>query len=151
MCVGLDRGGRRPRGADPAPPPHPAAAPLAAVNALLVLITLLQHTHPALPHYGDGDWDWLRGALSTVDRSYGRALDAALHHIADTHVAHHLFPQIPHFHAVEATAALAPILGPYRAVDGRPVWKALWADWRDCHVVAPAAGASDHGALWFHP
>lgn len=37
----------------------------------LVMITMLQHTHPSLPHYGDAEWDWLRGALATVDRSYG--------------------------------------------------------------------------------
>ena len=36
-------------------------APLLVVNGWLVLITLLQHTHPALPHYDDADWDWLRG------------------------------------------------------------------------------------------
>jgi hypothetical protein len=27
--------------------------------------------HRALPHYEDKEWDWLRGALATVDRSYG--------------------------------------------------------------------------------
>lgn len=37
--------------------------------------------------------DWLRGALSTVDRSYG-IFDYFHHHIADTHVAHHLFSQV---------------------------------------------------------
>lgn len=41
--------------------------------------------HPALPHFAAGEWDWLRGALSTVDRSYG-FLDHFFHHIADTHV-----------------------------------------------------------------
>lgn len=123
--------------------------PLLIVNGWLVLITLLQHTHPALPHYKTADWDWLRGALSTVDRSYGWFLDAAFHHIADTHVAHHLFSQIPHYHAQEATAALKKVLGPYYARDTRPIWKALWSDWRDCHVVAPG-GEGDHGALWFH-
>lgn len=46
-------------------------APLMVVNFYLVLITLLQHTHPSLPHYDDAEWDWLRGALSTVDRDYG--------------------------------------------------------------------------------
>lgn len=68
------------------------------VNAWLVCITLLQHTHLALPHYTDAEWDWLRGALSTVDRSYG-PLDTVFHHIADTHVAHHLFSTMPHYHA----------------------------------------------------
>ena len=43
-------------------------------------------------------WDWLRGALSTVDRSYG-LLDIAFHHIADTHVLHHIVSQIPYYHA----------------------------------------------------
>lgn len=39
-----------------------------------------------------GGRDWLRGALATVDRSYG-ILNYFHHHIADTHVAHHLFSQ----------------------------------------------------------
>jgi omega-6 fatty acid desaturase (delta-12 desaturase) len=33
-----------------------------------VTITFLQHTHPNLPHYEDDEWDWIRGALATVDR-----------------------------------------------------------------------------------
>ena len=59
-----------------------------------VMITLLQHTHLSLPHYDDKEWDWLRGALCTVDRSYGPFLNVMHHHIADTHVAHHLFSQV---------------------------------------------------------
>lgn len=35
--------------------------PYLVVNAWLVTITLLQHTHPALPHYYTESWDWLRG------------------------------------------------------------------------------------------
>ena len=35
--------------------------PYLVVNAWLVTITLLQHTHPALPHYHSESWDWLRG------------------------------------------------------------------------------------------
>lgn len=45
--------------------------PYLVVNHWLVTITYLQHTHPALPHYDSEAWDWLRGALSTIDRSYG--------------------------------------------------------------------------------
>lgn len=37
----------------------------------LVMITFLQHTHINLPHYDDKEWDWLRGALATVDRCAG--------------------------------------------------------------------------------
>ncbi len=72
--------------------------PYLIVNSWLVTITLLQHTHPKLPHYNDKEWDWLRGALCTVDRSFG-FLDFFFHHIADTHVAHHLFSQMPHYNA----------------------------------------------------
>jgi omega-6 fatty acid desaturase (delta-12 desaturase) len=43
-------------------------APLLIVNAWVVLITYLHHTHQALPHYDSSEWDWLRGALATMDR-----------------------------------------------------------------------------------
>lgn len=69
--------------------------PYLLVNHWLVMITLLQHTHPGLPHYVDEEWDWLRGAMCTVDRSFG-VLDTVFHHIADTHVAHHLFSKVSH-------------------------------------------------------
>lgn len=67
--------------------------PYMVVNFWLVLITFLQHTHPALPHYLDAEWDWMRGALSTVDRDYG-FLNVIFHHITDTHVTHHLFSKV---------------------------------------------------------
>ena len=128
--------------------------PYLVVNAWLVTITLLQHTHPALPHYRSESWDWLRGALSTVDRDYGSFLNAAHHHIADTHVLHHLFSQIPHYHAQEATAAIKPILGKYYARDaGRGILRSIWEDFRECAVVSADAGeeAKDgkKAPLWF--
>lgn len=83
--------------------------PYLIVNMWLVMITLLQHTHPSLPHYTDKEWEWLRGALSTVDRSYG-FLDIVFHHIADTHVAHHLFSTMPHYHAQVRTGACEDVL-----------------------------------------
>ena len=43
--------------------------PLLIVNAFLVLITYLQCTHPTLPHYDSSEWDWLRGALATIDHT----------------------------------------------------------------------------------
>jgi hypothetical protein len=181
--------------------------PYLVVNFWLVMITLLQHTHPKLPHYSGKEWDWLRGALATVDRSYG-VLDRVLHHIADTHVGggarsvpprcppcqaapqrsashgraaakaaagppprrrlphspslthsappptpygaqvcHHLFSQMPHYHAQEATEAIKPILGAYYAFDGRPILRAAWEDFAACRYVAPDTKGS--GVLWF--
>ncbi len=123
-------------------------APYLIVNAWLVTITFLQHAHPALPHYAGAEWDWLRGALATVDRSFGRLLDALHHDIANHHVVHHLFSAIPHYNAAEATAALRPLLGAYYVRDGRGVGRALWEDWRACRYVAPDVGSEKPGVLW---
>jgi len=35
------------------------------------------------------------------------------HQDIGTHVIHHLFPQIPHYHLIEATEAAKPVLGQY--------------------------------------
>ena len=75
--------------------------PYLVVNCWLVGYTWLQHTHPAVPHFGDASFTWLRGALSTVDRPYPWIYDALHHHIGTTHVLHHLNFKIPHYHAVE--------------------------------------------------
>ncbi|CAI5486507.1 unnamed protein product [Closterium sp. Naga37s-1] len=112
--------------------------PLLIVNMFLVLITLLQHTHPALPHFDSTEWEWLRGALATVDRDYGY-LNIVHHHIADTHVAHHIFSTMPHYHAEEATRAIKPILKDYYQFDGTPIVKALWREVSQCVCVAPDA------------
>ncbi len=120
--------------------------PYMVVNYWLVMITRLQHTHPDLPHYHTSEWDWLRGALSTCDRSYG-FLDVVFHHIADTHVAHHLFSKMPFYHAEEATNALKPILGPYYKRDDRNVFVALWQDSSSCIYVAP--DVKGEGILWY--
>ncbi|KAH7844800.1 hypothetical protein Vadar_031800 [Vaccinium darrowii] len=122
--------------------------PLLIVNGFLILITWLHHTHPALAHYDSTEWDWFRGALSTVDRDYG-VLNKVLHHITDTHVAHHLFSTIPHYHAEEATKAIRPILGDYYQYDGTPILKAIWRETKECMYVEPEVGGQK-GVLWFN-
>ncbi|KAM0858279.1 hypothetical protein ACQ4PT_047941 [Festuca glaucescens] len=108
--------------------------PLLVVNAWLVRIVYLHHTHQAVPHYDSSEWDWLRGALATVDRDYG-VLNYFFHHIADTHVLHHLFSAMPHYHAMEATKAIRPLLGDYYKFDATPIAKALWRETRECVYV----------------
>ncbi|PKU69147.1 omega-6 fatty acid desaturase, endoplasmic reticulum isozyme 2 [Dendrobium catenatum] len=123
--------------------------PLLIVNAWLVLITFLQHTHPALPHYDSSEWDWLRGALATVDRDYG-FLNRVFHNINDTHVAHHLFSTMPHYHAMEATKAIRPVLGDYYRLDETPVVKALWREASECIYVEPEEGTGKRkGVYWY--
>ena len=108
--------------------------PYLVCNLFLVLITFLQHTDHQLPHYDAEHWDWLRGALATVDRDYG-VLNSVMHHIMDTHVAHHLFSSMPHYHAQEATEAIKGLLGPYYVFDDTPVTSALWTSYTTCTAV----------------
>lgn len=124
--------------------------PLLIVNGFLVLITYLQHTHPSLPHYDSKEWDWLRGALATVDRDYG-VLNKVFHHITDTHVTHHLFSMMPHYHAMEATRAIRPILGQYYRFDPTPFYKAIWREARECVYVEPDHddAAGNKGVFWY--
>ncbi|KAJ3696597.1 hypothetical protein LUZ61_000302 [Rhynchospora tenuis] len=126
--------------------------PLLIVNGWLVLITYLQHTHPALPHYDSSEWDWLRGALATVDRDYG-ILNKVFHNITDTHVAHHLFSTMPHYHAMEATKAIKPILGEYYQFDGTPVFEAMFREVKECVYVEQedgSEGGKTRGVFWYN-
>ncbi|WCJ29167.1 fatty acid desaturase 3 [Euphorbia peplus] len=79
----------------------------------LDFVTYLHHHghEQKLPWYRSKEWTYLRGGLTTVDRDYG--IFNNIHHDIGTHVVHHLFPQIPHYHLVEATKAAKPVLGKY--------------------------------------
>ena len=118
--------------------------PLLIVNAFLVLITFLQHTHPALPHYSEDEWE----SLSTVDRDYG-VLNYVFHHITDTHVVHHLFSTIPHYNAKEATKAIKPILGEYYRLDSTAVIPAVWREFKECVVVDSDSPTKQNGIFWY--
>nr|WDW26433.1 delta(12)-fatty acid conjugase [Momordica charantia] len=130
--------------------------PLIVLNACVVLITALQHTHPSFPYYDSTEWDWLRGNLVTVDRDYGPIMNRVFHHITDTHVVHHLFPSMPHYNGKEATVAAKRILGEYYQFDGTPIWKAAWREFRECVYVEPdeddgaTSGSSSKGVFWYH-
>lgn len=122
--------------------------PYLVVNGWLVCYTDLQHTDVRLPHYRSPAWNWLKGALCTLDRDYG-VMNSMHHHIGDTHVAHHLISSMPHYHAEEATAAIKPILGDFYLVDNKTpgligVAEALWETAGNCRFV------EDHGdTLWW--
>ncbi|KAK4492096.1 hypothetical protein RD792_002893 [Penstemon davidsonii] len=76
-------------------------------------VTYLHHHghEKQLPWYRGEEWSYLRGGLTTVDRDYG--LFNKIHHDIGTHVIHHLFPQIPHYHLVEATRSAKKVMGEY--------------------------------------
>merc|ERR1711871_243783 len=109
--------------------------PYMITNYHLVLITFLQHTDVYMPHFRGAEWDFLRGALCTVDRSFGPLFDYTFHHIVDTHVCHHLFSYMPFYHAKEATQAFKPLLGDYYLKDETPIARALYRAWTNCRFV----------------
>lgn len=109
--------------------------PYLNVNFWLVLITYLQHTDPKLPHYRENVWNFQRGAALTVDRSYGFLLNYFHHHISDTHVAHHFFSTMPHYHAEEATVHIKKALGKHYHCDNTPIPIALYKVWKQCRFV----------------
>ena len=99
----------------------------------LDLVTYLHHTVPEIPWYRNDSWFFLKGALSTIDHDYGFINN--IHHNIGTHVAHHIFLSMPHYHLKTATAAIKPILGDYYRKSNEPIWTLFWRSLRTCHYV----------------
>jgi len=109
--------------------------PYAFVNVWLVLYTWLQHTDTDIPHYADDEWNFVKGALSTVDRPYGPVLNFLHHGIGSTHVAHHVNSAIPHYHAWKATKALKEAFPEHYLYDPTPIIPAMWRVATKCIAV----------------
>lgn len=105
------------------------------VNHWLVLITYLQHTDVNVPHYRGEEWNWLRGACCTIDRSFTPVLNHLFHHITDTHVCHHLFHTMPFYHAEEATKHIKKVLGDYYMHDDTFFPLAAYRAMSECRFV----------------
>ena len=101
--------------------------------AWLDLVTYLHHTDPDVPWYRGGEWSFAKGALSSVDRDYGFVNE--IHHNIGTHVLHHLFINIPHYHLRRATEALAPHLGEFYHRSDAPFWRSFRRSAAACHYV----------------
>lgn len=104
----------------------------------LDLVTYLHHTEADIPWYRGKDWYFLKGALSTIDRDYGFINN--IHHNIGTHVAHHLFLSIPHYHLKTATEAIKPVLGDYYRESGESIVRSFVRSYLTCHFV-PDAGS----------
>jgi acyl-lipid omega-3 desaturase len=110
----------------------------------LDLVTFLHHSEADIPWYRGKDWYFLKGALSTIDRSYG-FIDE-IHHNIGTHVAHHIFIGIPHYNLKAATESLKPVLGKYYRISHEPIWRSLLVSKEACHY-APDQG----GTVYYQP
>ena len=110
--------------------------PYLVTNGWLVTYTWLQHTDADVPHYGEDDWSFVRGAFCSVDRPYGPIVDFLHHRIGTTHVAHHLDAKIPHYNARQATVAIREAFPQLYRFNPTPIRWALWEVANHCHVVA---------------
>lgn len=111
------------------------------VNFWLLFVTYLQHTDLRLPHYDAKNWTFPRGSLASIDRDYGWLLNSWFHHINDSHVIHHLFSQVPFYHAITLTRKhCREIFGDTYVTESGPMLKGLWKSWTECVYVVPSDG-----------
>jgi len=115
------------------------------MNHWIVMLTYLHHSDPTVPHYRASEWNWLRGALATVDRPLlgwiGRFF---LHNISHDHVAHHLFPDIPFYNIPRVTEIIKPLLKTQYNYDSTNTFYALYRSFAQCQFV------EDHGGILFY-
>ncbi|PWA85564.1 Fatty acid desaturase, type 1 [Artemisia annua] len=123
--------------------------PVLGVHMFFVLITYLHHTHLSLPHYDSTEWNWIRWALSAIDREFG-FLNRVFHDVTHTHVLHHLISYIPHYHAKEARDAIKPVLGEFYKIDRTPIFKAMWREAKECIYIEPDEDSEHKGTYWYH-
>lgn len=128
--------------------------PQTICNFYLCSITYMQHTHSDVPHFNAEQWTWLRGALSTIDRSMGTFVDKKLHHIVDSHVVHHIFSDMPFYGAKAATPYVKEHLGVYyKSHFGTKVagseYLGYWKDYFNCMKTAVSVQPGEQDFLWF--
>ena len=130
--------------------------PQMITNFYLCAITFMQHTHPDVPHFDDDQWTWLRGALSTIDRTMGPFADMKTHYIVPSHVVHHIFSDMPFYGAMEATPYVKAHLGKYyKSAMAKPILGSEYLGyWRDFYLAMKSSVSvgREEGSefFWFH-
>lgn len=109
--------------------------PYVFVNHWLVFITFLQHSDPKLPHYEAAQWNFTRGAATTIDRNFGFVGQHLFHDIIETHVLHHFVSRIPFYNGREATEAIKGVMGKHYQHSDENMWVSLWKSGRWCQYV----------------
>lgn len=114
--------------------------PLCIINSWFITYSFLHHTDPKIPWYGENEWTWLKGALSTIDRKYPILIDLIHHHGGSAHICHHLFPEIPHYHLIEATKYIKNVLGSKYNYDDNFFIYSLWNNMKHCNYIEQDIG-----------
>ncbi|CAH6719748.1 putative delta(12) fatty acid desaturase [[Candida] jaroonii] len=109
--------------------------PYFLVNHWLVFITFLQHSDPKLPHYEAEQWNFARGAATTIDRQFGFVGPFFFHDIIETHVLHHYVSRIPFYNARVGSEAIKKVMGKHYQFTDENMWVSLWKSGRWCQYV----------------
>jgi len=104
--------------------------PWIATHSWLVVVTFLQHSDPRVPHYDEEDnFNFVKGAIATVDRDYSAILNNMMHHITDAHLVHHLFSRMAFYNAKKATPYVRKLLGKHYIFDDRNLFVQFCDAW----------------------
>lgn len=99
-------------------------APVFVFASWLVVVTFLHHNEPEkMTWYSDSNWNYTLGNLESIDRDYG-VLHGLTHNIG-THQVHHLFPAVPHYNLLAATAAFRKAFPELIKESKAPIWKSF--------------------------
>ncbi|KAF9003035.1 delta-12 fatty acid desaturase [Cyathus striatus] len=119
--------------------------PYILCNHWIVMMTYLHHSDPTVPYYRKSEWNFLRGALSTVDRPLlGWAGRFFLHNVSHDHVSHHLFSSIPFYNQPKVTEILKTILKDDYNYDSTNSFRALYRTFTQCCFI------EDNGDILFY-
>tara|TARA_Y100000589_G_scaffold327224_1_gene368626 strand:+ start:185 stop:1345 length:1161 start_codon:yes stop_codon:yes gene_type:complete len=120
--------------------------PLLVVNCWLVIYTWLHHTETDVPHLSGSEFTFIRGAFLTIDRPYGRIINFLHHNIGSSHVIHHIYSNIPHYHAKEATQSIRKAFPKIYLYNPEPIYKALWNI--SCNCIAVSSKEDKGQYVW---
>ncbi|KAJ7818813.1 delta-12 fatty acid desaturase [Mycena leptocephala] len=114
-------------------------------NHWIVALTFLHHSDPTIPHYRRQEWNFLRGAVSTVDRPLlGWAGRFFLKNVSHDHIAHHLFSSIPFYNQPQVTEYIKPVLKNHYNYDSTNTFRALYRSFTECRFI------EDEGDIVFY-
>jgi len=109
--------------------------PLVVCYHLLVMVTYMQHHFPESKWFYNENWNYLKGAMTSMDHYYSnRLLDRAVsffwHRISTDHIVHHIFTDIPHYNLIKATEEMNKNIGEFtekkRLFSYRNYFNFLW-------------------------
>ena len=114
--------------------------PYVVTNSWLTAYTYLQHTHEDMPHFGDDEWTFLKGALSTIDRPYHPIINHLHDMIGADHLSHHICYDMEPRKSMKATEELKELLGPLYNYDDRNPFVALFQTEKRCEYIDSVDG-----------